>query len=125
MLNISKRLYFFFYSARTGGRIMQSLPSEKRSKIIQDYARSLLSNMDKITEANKLDFDLAQKSSTIYSPILDFLYFVQHKLLNKISPLKKLQFLFSISSGKSSGVSSSAFFMMSTPCKFLMECSLK
>jgi gamma-glutamyl phosphate reductase len=65
---------------------MQSLPSEKRSKIIQDYARSLLSNMDKITEANKLDFDLAQKSSTIYSPILDFLFFVQHKLLNKIWP---------------------------------------
>ena len=47
------------------GMGMQSLASEKRSKIIQDYARSLLSNMDKITEANKLDFDLAQKSSTI------------------------------------------------------------
>ena len=53
------------FLARTGGRIMQALSSEKRSKIIQDYARSLLSNMDKITEANKLDFDLAQKTSNL------------------------------------------------------------
>ena len=57
------RFRILYFLARNGGRIMQSLPSEKRSKIIQDYARSLLSNMDKITEANRFDFDLAQKSS--------------------------------------------------------------
>lgn len=58
---------------------MQALSSEKRSKIIQDYARSLLSNMDKITEANKLDFDLAQKSST-FSFINHYFRFLEKKI---------------------------------------------
>jgi delta-1-pyrroline-5-carboxylate synthetase len=50
-------------SARNGGRIMQTLSAEKRSKIIRDYAQSLLKNTKEIMEANMMDIELAKKNS--------------------------------------------------------------
>jgi delta-1-pyrroline-5-carboxylate synthetase len=82
--NLALMKFVLFSSARVGGRIMQALSSEKRSKIIQDYARSLLSNMDKITEANKLDFDLAQKSSNfLYKSLFRFGKIITKNFLRK------------------------------------------
>jgi gamma-glutamyl phosphate reductase len=42
---------------------MQTLEPEKRSKIIKDYARSLLDNAKLIYEANNKDLELAKKNS--------------------------------------------------------------
>lgn len=50
---------------RDGGRTLQSLTSEQRSAIIEDYAKRLLDNSKEILEANKIDLDLAKKNSKI------------------------------------------------------------
>ena len=42
---------------------MQTLSSEQRSEIIENYAKLLLDNKAKIIEANQLDLDLAKKTS--------------------------------------------------------------
>ena len=55
----------FYTIARNGGRIMQTLSADKRSKIIKDYAHSLLQNASLIAEANKVDLDLAKKNSKL------------------------------------------------------------
>jgi gamma-glutamyl phosphate reductase len=44
---------------------MQTLSADKRSKIIKDYAHSLLQNASLIAEANKVDLDLAKKNSKL------------------------------------------------------------
>lgn len=54
---------FFDNIARNGGRIMQGLSAEKRSKIINEYAKLLLNNSGIIEEANNADLDLAKKNS--------------------------------------------------------------
>jgi len=54
---------FHLFKARNGGRIMQTLEPEKRSKIIKDYAQSLLDNAKLIYEANNKDLELAKKNS--------------------------------------------------------------
>ena len=48
---------------REGGRNLQSLTSEQRSAIIEDYAKRMLNNSKEILEANKLDLELAKKNS--------------------------------------------------------------
>ena len=48
--------------ARDGGRIMQTLSAAQRSEIINRYAQNLLDNTKAITEANKLDLELAKKN---------------------------------------------------------------
>jgi gamma-glutamyl phosphate reductase len=50
---------------------MQTLTAEQRSKIIRDYANSLIENSKLITEANNLDLELAKKNSN-----LNFFYFL-------------------------------------------------
>ena len=42
---------------------MQGLSAEKRSKIINEYAKLLLNNSGIIEEANNADLDLAKKNS--------------------------------------------------------------
>ncbi len=51
--------------ARDGGRILQNLPAVERSRIINMYAQSLIDKSSQILEANKLDIDLAKKSSMV------------------------------------------------------------
>ena len=49
--------------ARCGGRLLQTLSADKRSKIIRDYAKSLLENSEMISEANKYDIEIAKQKS--------------------------------------------------------------
>ncbi len=53
------------YVARDGGRILQTLPAEERSRIINTYAKSLIDKSNRIMDANKLDLELAKKSSNL------------------------------------------------------------
>ncbi|CAF0719134.1 unnamed protein product [Brachionus calyciflorus] len=55
-------------NARNGGRLLQTLSADKRSKIIRDYAQLLLANSRQIYEANTLDIELARKNNL--SPVL-------------------------------------------------------
>lgn len=56
-------------SSRNGGRILQTLAADKRSKIIRDYAQLLLANSRQIYEANTLDIELARKNSNFFFKI--------------------------------------------------------
>lgn len=52
--------------SRNGGRLLQNLTDDKRSKIIRDYSQLLLANSRQIYEANMMDIELAQKNSKLW-----------------------------------------------------------
>lgn len=74
---IIKLIIYIQIIVRDGGRTLQSLTSEQRSAIIEDYAKRLLDNSKEILEANKIDLDLAKKNSKIK------FFMLKSKSLNK------------------------------------------
>jgi len=66
-------------NAREGSRILQNLSAEQRSKIIKNYANSLIDKSKLILDANETDLELAKKNK-LSTPLLNRLSLSESKL---------------------------------------------
>ena len=76
---------------REGGRRLQSLTSEQRSAIIEDYAKRMLDNSKAILEANKLDLELAKKNSKLQTM---HIYIYIYSIINILNLKSRFKFRF-------------------------------